>query len=145
MELVSAVRRFRSGHHISPRHPIELLILDPDHVVDDWWADQFGALVNVSLTPVSAPQGAGHTRLLAGSVQGFIGLEGLIDVEAEATRIRKTMADAETELMKASKKLSNQGFLAKAPDDVVAKEQAKADEARVLIDKLTAQLQELGQ
>ncbi|MDH5421315.1 MAG: valine--tRNA ligase [Acidimicrobiia bacterium] len=145
MELVSSVRRFRSGHQLSPRNPIELLVLDTDHLVDDWWEDQFSALVNVSIKPISAPQGSGYTRLLAGSIQGFIGLAGLIDVDAEAQRIRKTMADAEVELMKASKKLSNQGFLAKAPDDVVAKEQAKADEAQAMIDKLTAQLEEIGQ
>ncbi|MBK5266469.1 MAG: valine--tRNA ligase [Acidimicrobiia bacterium] len=145
MELVSAVRRFRSGHQISLKQPIDLLVLDPDGVVDEWWASQFLSLVNVALHPISEPQGAGHTRLLAGSVQGFIALVGLIDVGAEVARIRKTMGAAEAELINASKKLSNQGFLAKAPDDVVAKEQAKADEARAMIEKLTTQLEELGQ
>jgi len=145
MELVSAVRRFRSGHQISLKQHIELLVLDPDGVVEEWWAGQFLSLVNVALRPVSEPRGAGHTRLLAGSVQGFIALAGLIDVGAEVARIRKTMAAAEVELMNASRKLSNQGFLAKAPDEVVAKEQAKADEARGMIEKLTTQLEELGQ
>lgn len=145
MELVSGVRRFRSGHQISPKVPIELLVADPDGVVDDWWAGQLGALVNVSLQPVAGSPGAGHTRLIAGSVQGFIALSGLIDVDAEAVRIRKTMAEADVELSKANRKLSNAGFLAKAPDDVVAKEQAKADEATAMIEKLTAQLEELGQ
>jgi valyl-tRNA synthetase len=145
MELVSAVRRFRSGHQISLKQHIELLVLDPEGVVEEWWAGQFLSLVNVALRPVSEPRGAGHTRLLAGSVQGFIALAGLIDVGAEVARIRKTMAAAEVELMNASRKLSNQGFLAKAPDEVVAKEQAKADEARAMIEKLTTQLEELGQ
>ena len=145
MELVSAVRRFRSGHQLSPRQPIDLLVLDPDGLVDAWWAGQFSALANVSLRPVDEPQGAGHTRLLAGSVQGFVALVDLIDVDAEVARIRKTMVGAESELAKASKKLSNEGFLAQAPDDVVLKERTKADEARAMIDKLTAQLEELGQ
>ena len=145
MELVSGIRKFRSGHGLSPRGSIELHVLDPDGVVADWWPSQLEALVNVTLVPAGVELGSGHTRLVAGPVQAFIALSGLIDVDAEASRIRKTMADAELELMKASKKLSNAGFLAKAPDDVVAKEQTKADEASALIAKLTAQLGELGQ
>ena len=52
-------------------------------------------------------------------------LKGLIDFEEEKKRIRKSIAKIEKDLNASEKKLSNRGFLDKAPENIVAEVKAK--------------------
>jgi valyl-tRNA synthetase len=81
---------------------------------------------------------------VAGSVQAFISLEGIVDVGAERERLERSIVDIEAALARSEKKLGNSEFVSKAPAAVVAKESAKAAEARGRLEKLQAQLSELG-
>ncbi len=51
----------------------------------------------------------------------YVSLEGIIDFQQEAARLRKEIAKAETEIAKLDRKLNNADFLNKAPEIVVAK------------------------
>ena len=55
-------------------------------------------------------------------------LSGLVDVEKERAKILKTQETLEKDIKRASGKLTNQGFLAKAPAAVIEKEKAKLEE-----------------
>ncbi|MDH3306781.1 MAG: valine--tRNA ligase [Acidimicrobiia bacterium] len=144
MELVTGIRRFRSGHGLSPRTAFTVEVVDPAGIVEDWWADQLDALVAANLVPVADGRGPGFTRLVAGDVQAFIALEGLIDVEAEVARIRKSMAGHQADLARAAGKLANPAYREKAPAEVVAKDEAKAADLEARLEKLASQLAELG-
>ncbi|WP_420828399.1 valine--tRNA ligase [Dehalobacterium formicoaceticum] len=61
-------------------------------------------------------------------VQIFLPLKDLIDFDKEIARLEKETANMEKELARLNGKLNNQGFLSKAPAEVVAKEKAKADQ-----------------
>jgi valyl-tRNA synthetase len=61
---------------------------------------------------------------------------GVIDTEAAAKRLAKQRAEIESALARTLAKLSNDGFLAKAPDDVVAAEREKADRLQRELDSL---------
>ena len=84
------------------------------------------------------------TRIVAGSVQGFIPLEGVVDLDAERARLQRALATAEGDFAAADKKLSNPSFRDRAPAEIVAKEEQKQAEAQATIAKLKAQLDELG-
>ena len=63
-------------------------------------------------------------------------LAGLIDLAAEAVRLRKDLAKAQKEIEAARKKLDNADFIARAPEDVVEEIRdrlaaAEADVARL--------------
>jgi valyl-tRNA synthetase len=73
----------------------------------------------------------------------FICLEGLISFEKEKLRLQKEISKVSSYLQTLEKKLSNQGFVANAPADVVEKEQIKLDEARSLARKLQSNLEVL--
>jgi valyl-tRNA synthetase len=74
----------------------------------------------------------------------FILLEGLISFEKEKNRLQKEINRATAYIESLQKKLSNQGFVANAPADVIAKEQEKLEESRSLVLKLQGNLEILS-
>ena len=76
-------------------------------------------------------------------MQAFISLEGIVDVDAERARLAKAVEETERLLAASRTKLANEDFVAKAPDAVVTKERAKADELAGRLAKLRAQAEEL--
>ena len=69
---------------------------------------------------------------------------GTIDVAAERKRLEKDLAAARKEAAQAAAKLGNEQFMAKAPEDVVAKVRGRADQAAADIERLESQLAALG-
>ena len=143
-ELIVGVRRFRAEHGLSPRQPLEVTIHDPEGIAEDWWAAQLEALAGITMVLGDPPATSGHSRVVAGAVQAFVPLAGVVDIDAERARLKKRVDEATKDLSQAERKLGDDRFRERAPAAVVAKEEAKADEARALIEKLDAQLAELG-
>ena len=89
----------------------------------------------------SAPESA--TTLL-GEMKLLVPLEGLIDKNAETTRLNKEIERLNKDLSRAETKLANPDFVERAPKDVVEKEQARLREFKAAIDKLNEQLETLS-
>jgi len=143
-DLVVRLRRFRSEHQISPRTPIEVTVHDPDGAAEDWWTEHLAALTGCSIIYGDPPEGGAVSRVIAGPVQAFIPLEGLVDLDAERDRLKKAIADGESEIERSRSKLANPNFRDRAPAEVVAAEEAKVATAEERLIKLRAQLAELG-
>jgi valyl-tRNA synthetase len=140
-ELVSAVRSFRAQHGLSPKGEIDVLVAGD---VPAWWGPHLASLASVSVTAIDDDPGPGHTRLLVSDLDAFLALADLIDVDAERERLGKALDEARDDRERATRKLANPSFVERAPDDVVAKERSKRDEADQRIAGLEAQLAELG-
>lgn len=65
---------------------------------------------------------------IAFGVEIFLPLKGLVDIEKELSRLEKELELVKKEINRGESKLNNQGFLAKAPKQVVAKEREKLQE-----------------
>ena len=81
---------------------------------------------------------------LVGSLKVMVPLAGLIDVDAERSRIEKELDKANAELKRVAGKLSNANFTSKAPPDVVAKEREKATDLEARITTLSEQQAKLS-
>jgi valyl-tRNA synthetase len=82
-----------------------------------------------------------------GSVDGMeigLPLADILDLTAEAARLNKEIASVIGEIEKIAKKLDNPGFIAKAPEDVVAENRRRLDEENTRLNGLTAALKRLG-
>jgi len=143
-DLIVRLRRFRSEHQISPKTPIEITVNDPDGLAEEWWADHLKALAGCTVTYGEPPTGSAVSRVIADTVQAFIPLEGLVDVDAERKRLKKSITDGESDLERSRAKLANPNFRDRAPAEVVAAEEVKVASADERIAKLRAQLEELG-
>ena len=73
-----------------------------------------------------------------------IDTSGTVDIDAERKRAAKDLAAAEKELAQTTGKLGNEQFLAKAPDNVVAKIRQRQQVATEEVERLTAKLASLG-
>ncbi len=138
-ELISGIRRFRADQGLSPRQEMPLRVLDPDSLLVGWAHEVLSNLARVDVEPVDAEPAHGHTRVVAGTLQGFIPLEGVIDLDAEVARLEKAIGEAEADLRRVEAKLNNPQFLEKAPGAVVTKERAKQAEIGDLLDTLRNQ------
>ncbi|WP_251549411.1 valine--tRNA ligase [Neobacillus muris] len=74
-------------------------------------------------TDVDAPDKA-MTAVITG-VEIILPLEGLINIDEEIARLEKELDKLTKEVDRVQKKLSNEGFMKKAPEAVVAEERAK--------------------
>ena len=81
---------------------------------------------------------------LVGELKVMVPLAGLIDVDAERARLGKEVERKTQELERIEKKLRNEGFVAKAPEAVVAKERDKAKDVEATLTTLKAQLESLN-
>jgi valyl-tRNA synthetase len=105
----------------------------------------FRQLSGCELVEAGAGQGAPvgrYASVAAPGVTAFLDLEGLVDVDRERARLVNKAYKAEAEAAKARAKLENQGFLAKAPAEVVAEEQARLNTALALLADAQAQYRE---
>ena len=67
-----------------------------------------------------------------------------IDVEAEKARLGKEAARLEGEIAKATNKLANEAFVAKAPPAVIAVERGRITDFGATLERLKEQLARLG-
>ena len=73
----------------------------------------------------------------------FIPLDELIDFEKEIARLEKEKANLENELKRVNGKLSNQGFVSKAPAAVIEEEKAKREKYQSMYDSVIQRISQL--
>ncbi|MEN3189410.1 MAG: valine--tRNA ligase [Atribacterota bacterium] len=92
---------------------------------------------NITKPPYSA------TGVLEG-VEIFIPLKDIINIPEEISRLEKRLLKVKNELDIVCRKLTNQDFLAKAPDEVIKKKKEKADELQDIKERLENHLKTLN-
>jgi len=149
MEIIRSVRHIRSEVNVPPGKKADILIEAPEKKTRELiqkWSSYIETLAAGRVETVEAladkPDQAAHAA--ARGVEIFVPLKGLIDINQETSRLTKELGVLEKDLAKVSGKLSNDGFLAKAPADVIEKEKAKEGELAGKRDSITGRLKMLG-
>ena len=83
---------------------------------------------------------AGMVVDMTADAKVYMPLAELVDIEKEKARLTKDLGKKQGELKGLKGKLSNPGFLAKAPEAVVAAEKERAEKLKALIEKIEEQL-----
>jgi valyl-tRNA synthetase len=147
IDVIRSVRNIRSEMEIPPKRKITLLIrTEPE--VHAAIRDNESAICRlcgaekVTAGPdVTRPDKA-MTAVVSGA-EVFLPLEGMIDIEETIARLEKELKKLDYEVERVEKKLSNPGFVQKAPAHIVEGERRKGEEYRERREKVLARLREL--
>ena len=99
-------------------------------------------LANVTVSDAEGDMSAAQ-RFMVRTVEMFVPLTGLINVEEEIAKLEAELAYQQKFLYSVRKKLSNERFVANAPDAVVAVERKKEADSLSKIESITASLNAL--
>ena len=142
-KLITELRRFRSDQGVKPSQKVPGRL---DFASVDL-AGQENLVRNLANTTVPGEDFTAsasiEVRLSQGTVEVALDTSGAVDVEAERKRLEKDLAKANKELDQTGKKLANESFLAKAPDEVVEKIRTRQQVAQEEVDRITARLEAL--
>jgi valyl-tRNA synthetase len=137
-DVVSTARMLKQTYNIPPAQSIgiELRVTnDASRATLEKYSQMVEGRAKVKATIATSGDAApGSAKAFVGSeIQVLMPLGGLIDPVAEKTRIQKDIGKGEKEISSLEKKLGNQDFLSRAPEEVVAEiRQRLADEQQRL-------------
>jgi valyl-tRNA synthetase len=147
-QLVSEIRRFRKAHGLRDSMPLSVGVVPhaAQREVLDELRPEIQRLATVSTLEVLDGPGdaTGSARLVADGAEVLIPLAGVLDLNVERGRLRRRLGDVEAEAARSEGKLASEGFVSKAPPEVVEKEQRKLVALKEEAAALGAQLEELG-
>jgi valyl-tRNA synthetase len=105
-------------------------------------ADYIYRLASASKVTIEADmqKPASSAAAVAGGVEIYVPLVGLIDIEKEKERLTRRLDKTTAELDRTDKKLANESFLTKAPEEIVAKEKDKKADLDAVKSKLERNL-----
>ncbi|TYA53245.1 valine--tRNA ligase [Formosa maritima] len=141
-EVISGIRTFRKEKNIAFKDAIGFSVINNENTIKTFDAviAKLGNLESINYTS-EAIEGALTFRVK--SNEYFIPMAGAIDVEAEITKISEELKYTEGFLKSVQKKLSNERFVAGAPEQVIANERNKEADALAKIETLKASLASL--
>ena len=141
IDAITAIRARRNAMNVAPSKKVHYTIATAH-------ADTFARGIpffkrlasasDVTVADANIPTPDGSIEVVTHAARVLMPLAELVDFEKELARIAKEKANAEKQLAGIENKLSNQGFIAKAPEAVVNGAREDAAKLRALIEKLDA-------
>ena len=147
-EIIKVIRNARTEVDAAPSRKLNLIV-KTDTLKDtiDAIAAHIQKIANVveievESTGSETPDGVVSAVFTGGEL--LIPLADLVDFEAERERLEKEKKRLEDEVARVEKKLSNQGFVAKAPASVVEEEKQKGDKYREMLETVIKRIESMG-
>jgi len=147
-QFILGIRQIRGEMDISPGKRLPVLLQgagDTDRQCADIHArliEVVGRVESVTVLAHDEQPPAAATALL-GDMRLLVPMKGLIDIDAERTRLEKRMDKVRTDLARTTGKLGNEKFVNNAPAEVVTLERERAADFEKTIAQLTEQLAKL--
>ncbi|MCG8413904.1 MAG: valine--tRNA ligase [Pseudomonadales bacterium] len=147
--IIVAIRTIRSEMDVSPAKSIKVLLRGSDHSDQEKleayrpYLQKLAKLESIDWLEQNSDAPAAATGLV-GSIEVLVPMAGLIDVEAERTRLSKEIAKLEAGLKGVTAKLGNEKFVNNAPAEVVEKEKQKQEELSASLQALQGKLEQLS-
>ena len=146
VDLITAVRSLRNEMNIPANAKPELVLVSGGDDLAGRIDRNRNALLRLArvekITLADAVPGQ-SAQGVVGGINFALPLEGILDFDAERARLNKEIGVVEKEIAKIAGKLNNQGFLAKAPEEVVEENRQRLADETDTRDRLQLALERL--
>lgn len=141
-EIITEVRNIRNKHNLSPKETLRLFVDDLHPVeINEVLSSQSNVLLESS-QDLSNYKGV-KASFIVGTLSYAVALDSAIDKGAMLEKLLADLKHQEGFLVGVQKKLSNERFVANAPEAVVALERKKESDAKSRIETLKKQIAEI--
>jgi len=148
MAVISGIRNIRGEMEVPPSREIAVILSCANEASRLLMKHSEGAIIGLARVgdlaigvAIDKPEDA--SIQVAGDVQIYVPLKGLVDVEAEEQRLLKEIGKIDKEIDQFTKKLESPSFVERAPADIVAKEREKLAEVTAKKQVLVASLEKI--
>jgi valyl-tRNA synthetase len=147
MEVISALRTIRSSFKIPTAVKIRPHIRASTEDAEllhryDAYILKLTNVAEMIIDPEVTKPDVSATTILRG-MEIYVPLEGVIDLEVERNRLRRELKRTQEDVLRLEAKLAQRDFLAKAPEEVIEKEQARQQGLREREGKLVQALESI--
>ncbi|MGD8361130.1 MAG: valine--tRNA ligase [Gemmatimonadota bacterium] len=143
-ELITLIRRLRKEYGVPEGAEVPVVLAGAPESFHETLESEGAALRMLArvgeIELGGSMSGPGAHGVLVNGTELFIPLEGVIDLEREMERLRGEIQRLEGQLEGTRKKLGNEGFIEKAPEEVVAREREKETSFQEQMAKLQEKL-----
>jgi len=143
MAVINGIRNIRGEMNIPPAARVDAVCIEEDsrirmllkaHETTICEMARLASLQVGSSREIPKPRVAAGT--MAKSVEVYVLLKDILDFDSESARLRKELTKLEKEYSFTLKKLSNEDFLQKAPNEVIERERDKGTRLGEKLEKL---------
>jgi len=133
MDVVKAIRNMRAEVNAAPGRKAPAILFVEESLrqvieANGSYIKLLGTVDELTIENSGCAKPENAMATVVNGIEVYLPLKGLIDVDKENTRLNKELDGLSKEINRIDGKLSNAGFLAKAPVEVVGKEKAKGEE-----------------
>jgi len=146
MEAIRNIRNIRAEAEAAPSRKLRAVILSKEKDLEYIKAGERYIMSLANITEIKFVEDKAQVpeevmSAVMGGVELFIPLDDLLDYKAEFERLTKEKLRLEGEVKRVIGKLSNQGFVAKAPENVINEEKEKQAKYEDMLAKVTGRLE----
>jgi len=146
MEAIRSLRNVRAEMDVPPSKKASLMVLANDKIknIIEKNAEYLVSLASVSEVTFIANESEAADDAVSAVIDGaemFLPLDELIDFKKEVDRLEKEKEKFAKEVDRVNKKLSNQGFISKAPDKLVQEEKDKREKYSEMLNKVQERIE----
>ena len=147
--LIQTVRTVRGENGLKPKQKVELTVVTGDEALKKALREEeivvrtLGGIAGISFSGgLTEREGLGHG--VGDGFEVFLSLAGMIDVDAERTRLGREVEKARSRIDQLNRKLENPAFLGKAPPAVVEKSRQELGGLETQLTQLSESLEQLA-
>ena len=140
-QIVGGVRTVRNQKNISPKKQLTLNVVNQNRYTD--YDEVILKMANLQAIEIVKEKVVDAAQFMVGTDEYAVPIGNLIDIEAELNKQEAQLAHLEGFLAGIKKKLSNEKFVAHAPETVVALERKKQSDSEEKIAALKESIAEL--
>ena len=142
-EAVRSIRAIRAEKQVPPSKKIAIIVQPADKNAAELFSRSqafFAALSGAEHVEISDNQPEGAISIVVPGATIYLPMDSLVDSAKEKARLTREKQKLEQEIARIDSKLSNEGFMAKAPENLIAAEREKRENFVAMLAKIESEL-----